>query len=400
MKKNIITIFALLLTIISCAQTETFDIATYKAPKGWEKTTKEGVVSYSTSDETKGSYCIISVYASSATVGNAGEEFMDEWKEFVATPFEIIQDPETEKTEDDGWEIISGGANFTSNEMSNLALLTTFIGYGRTTSVLSLTNDESHQKDIEDFLSNIDIKKTATKTTAANSTAPKTNSAATTTTATITSFKPGNNLEGVWMAIHLKKNYYDKVPSGTVKWITFFNNGRVAKLLPDDGMDKYNKIDPEIGYYSISNGKASLQWFKDVAPFAITFKTKDQIQFQEPYSSDTYFRCKSVDGVRLNGTWTSYNNVNDPELDDNSKNRSMITLKQDGSFIDYGMFADDYSAPVPAGSGTYEISNFTLTLHYTNGTVKQTSFTGSLNLDIKTNNSMIYIHRLAFLKRN
>ena len=142
------------------------------------------------------------------------------------------------------------------------------------------------------------------------------------------------------------------------------------------------------------------QWFKDVAPFAITFKTKDQIQFQEPYSSDTYFRCKPVDGIRLNGTWTSYNNINDPELDDNSKNRSMITLKQDGSFIDYGMFADDYSAPVPAGSGTYDISNFTLTLHYTNGTVKQTAFTGSLGLDVKTNNSMIYIHRLAFLKRN
>ena len=43
------------------------------------------------------------------------------------------------------------------------------------------------------------------------------------------------------MAIHLKKSYYDKVPSGTVKWITFFDNGRVAKLLPYDGMDKYNK---------------------------------------------------------------------------------------------------------------------------------------------------------------
>ena len=52
MKKNSITIFALLLTIISYAQTETFDISTYKAPKGWVKSTKEGVVTYLTSDET------------------------------------------------------------------------------------------------------------------------------------------------------------------------------------------------------------------------------------------------------------------------------------------------------------------------------------------------------------
>ena len=87
MKKNIITIFALLLTIMSCAQTETFDIATYKKPKGWEKSTKEGLISYTTSDEAKGTFCIITVYASSATIGTVEQEFNREWNDLVATPF-------------------------------------------------------------------------------------------------------------------------------------------------------------------------------------------------------------------------------------------------------------------------------------------------------------------------
>jgi hypothetical protein len=51
--------------------------STYKAPKGWVKSTKEGVVTYLTSDETYGTYCAINIYTSIPTVGNAGEEFTD-----------------------------------------------------------------------------------------------------------------------------------------------------------------------------------------------------------------------------------------------------------------------------------------------------------------------------------
>ena len=401
MKKT--TTFIVLLTsiLLSCAQTQTFDIATYKAPKGWEKTVKEGSVSYSTSNETKGTFCVIGIYASSTTKGTTEQEFNQEWNDLAATPYNITTAPETDTlTDDDGRDVIIGSSTYQNEDIAGAVIMYTFVGFGRTTSVLFFTNAESHQKDIEDFLLNFNLKKTVPKTTSANSTTPKTSSTSSTVATSTAPFKPGNNLEGVWMAFHLKKNYYDKVQSGTVKWITFFDNGRVAKLLPDDGMDKYNKNDPSIGYYNISNGKATLQWFKDIAPFNITFKKSAQIEFEEVYSNDIYFHCKSVDGIRLNGTWTSYNNVNDPDLDNSSITKSMITFKQDGSFVDYGVFATDYSNPVPAGSGTYEINNFTLTLHYTNGTVKQTGFTGSLNLDVKTNNSTIYIHRLAFQKMN
>ncbi|MBP6659207.1 MAG: hypothetical protein KA174_00935 [Chitinophagales bacterium] len=405
MKKNSITIFALLLTIISYAQTETFDASTYKAPKGWVKSTKEGVVTYLTSDETYGTYCAINIYTSIPTVGNAGEEFTDSWNELVATPFKITIDPETEISEDDGWEIISGGANFTSGQIESLALLTTFVGYGKTVNILFLTNDGNHQKDIEEFLSNLTIDKTIKKVASVNSTASntstKTTTATTSTTATTPSFKPSNNLEGPWMRLHTTQYYGDLISSGSPEWIVFFKNGRIKNAVPDDPATfDYNASD--LGYYEINGGNAKSKWYSNVSWSTIKFKSNDQIEI----NSETYYRCKSVDGLKLDGTWTSYANPNDPSLDDGNGAKPMIQFSKNGSFKDYGIFERilDQTVfdrpPTPAGSGIYSINNFSLTLNYSNGTVRKISLTGLLGTDLYTNNKSIYLQRLRFSKRD
>jgi hypothetical protein len=391
MKKNSITIFALLLTIISYAQTETFDISTYKAPKGWVKSTKEGVVTYLTSDETYGTYCAINIYTSIPTVGNAGEEFTDSWNELVAVPFNIKADPETEISQDDGWEIISGGANFTSGQIESLALLTTFVGFGKTVNILFLTNDGDHQKDIEEFLSNLTIDKKTSKLTPANT-------AATTSTA---AFKPGNDLEGPWMKLHTTQYYGDLISGGSPEWIVFFKNGRLKQTVPDDP-NTYNYNASDLGYYQISSSNAKLKWFSDGPWVNILFKNNNQIEI----SSETYYRCKPVDSLKLDGTWTSYANPNDPSLDDGNGAKPMIQFSKNGSFTDYGIFERilDQTVfdrpPTPAGSGTYSINNFSLTLNYSNGIVRKISLTGLLGTDLFTNNKSIYLQRLRFSKRD
>ncbi len=403
MKKNSITIFALLLTIISYAQTETFDISTYKAPKGWVKSTKEGVVTYLTSDETYGTYCAINIYTSIPTVGNAGEEFTDSWNELVAVPFNIKADPETEISQDDGWEIISGGANFTSGQIESLALLTTFVGFGKTVNILFLTNDGDHQKDIEEFLSNLTIDKKTSKLTPTNTAATTSTTAKTSTTATTSTaaFKPGNDLEGPWMKLHTTQYYGDLISGGSPEWIVFFKNGRLKQAVPDDP-NTYNYNASDLGYYQISGSNAKLKWFSDGPWVNIIFKNNNQIEI----SSETYYRCKHVDGLKLDGTWTSYANPNDPSLDDGNGAKPMIQFSKNGSFTDYGIFERilDQTVfdrpPTPAGSGTYSINNFSLTLNYSNGIVRKISLTGLLGTDLFTNNKSIYLQRLRFSKRD
>ena len=395
MKKVFILFISILFYTISFAQKkETFDIATFKVPNGWKKEIKAGLVNYTITNEAKKTFCSIGVYASDASSGLIEQEFSKYWNELVAVPFAVKELPiKDTATDADGREVRTGAGTFIKGSLSGMALLTTYVGFGRTTNVLAMSNNQSYYKDIGDFLNSLSIA-IVLQPVSKSSVVVKPN-----VSIQILS-TPSNNLEGVWMALHSKKLYMDKETAGNLKWISFFKNGRVAKVLPDDGMEEFNKNDKNNGYYSITNNKASLQWFKDVAPSDIKFWASDKIEFQEQYTNDIYYKCKVINNARLDGTWTSYNNINDPDLNDASKNRSMIAFKKDGSFIDCGIFAEDIFNAVPAGNGSYQINNFTLTLNYNTGVVKKTGFTGSFNLDVTSNSLLIYIHRLAFHKKN
>ena len=401
MKTKYLLLLTLFLTCAGYAQrTESFDIATYKIPTAFKKSLKEGMVSYSNTNDSKGIYCIINVYANINSAGTVTEEFDKQWQSLVAVAFGIKEAPEKDTAiDEEGREVISGAGGFIRDGVTGIAMLTAYVGFGKTTCVLSLTNDKSYYKQIEEFLGGFNLKKSIAPrpvVTVAKTTQSKTSIA---NAASESTFHSSNNLEGVWMAMHIKTFYHDNAKSGDIKWITFFNNGRVAKVIPDEGMNNFDKNDKDIGYYHIANNKATLQWFANTTPFDIKFLSPDKIQFQEVYGNDTYYRCKILNAVRIDGSWTSFNNINDPDLDNNSITRSLITFKKDGSFIDYGVFADAYSNPVPPGNGSYDINDFTLTLKYSNGKTKQTCISGFLNLDLN-NSNLIYINRLAFHKRN
>ena len=72
-------IFSFLLTALLLqqviGQTETFDIITYTPPKDWKKDTKPGVVNYTNVNTTTGAFCVIAMYASTASSGDAQKDF-------------------------------------------------------------------------------------------------------------------------------------------------------------------------------------------------------------------------------------------------------------------------------------------------------------------------------------
>lgn len=74
---------------VSAQKKETFNFATYTIPIGYTKSVKEGLVSYTSSNESKGSFCIINIYSSIESLGTIDEEFATYWKEVAAVPFNI-----------------------------------------------------------------------------------------------------------------------------------------------------------------------------------------------------------------------------------------------------------------------------------------------------------------------
>jgi hypothetical protein len=161
--KKIISL--LLLTAImqkAISQTETFDIATYTVPKDWQKVTGNGVITYTNINATTGAFCILAMYACSASLGDAQKDFTIEWKDRVVIPHKAEANPKTEtQTSADGWKIISAAAPVKVENIDAYMILTVFSGFGKKFSVLTTLNDQSYINGIDSLLKDIKLDKTA-----------------------------------------------------------------------------------------------------------------------------------------------------------------------------------------------------------------------------------------------
>ena len=161
---KIITCIAMFLAISSnCfSQKETFDIATYTPPKEWKKVTGNGVVSYTNINATAGTFCVLTMYTSSASLGDAQKDFKAEWKDLVVTPHQAEADPKTDlQTSPDGWKAVSAAAPIKIDSIDAYAILTVISGFGKKFSILTTLNDQTYAAGVDLFLKNIQLDKSA-----------------------------------------------------------------------------------------------------------------------------------------------------------------------------------------------------------------------------------------------
>jgi hypothetical protein len=159
--KNVTSIFLLLLAGASIAQQkETFDLATFTAPTGWKKTSNTvNVVGYTISNNQKGTYCQVGVYASTTSKGNLQADFESEWQELVVKTYKPTTKPELiPSASENGWDAQGGAAPFEFNGAQAVAMLVTASSHGRCMSIVIVTNTDAYQGDIEKFLESVDLK--------------------------------------------------------------------------------------------------------------------------------------------------------------------------------------------------------------------------------------------------
>jgi len=163
MMKNIfILLLSILTTHSSFCQTDTFDITTYTPPNGWAKSIKQDVVSYTTIDNNKGTFCVLAIYTAVASKGDPQKDFASEWKDLVTILYQTDANPKTEmQTTADGWKAVVGAARAKQDTINFYAVLTVYSGFGKTTSVLITLNDQSYMAQAEAVLDNIRLDKKA-----------------------------------------------------------------------------------------------------------------------------------------------------------------------------------------------------------------------------------------------
>lgn len=150
------------------AQKQTFDIATYTAPKGWTKqATADAVVLMK--EDASGTYCLITLYKSLTADGNSKGNFDAAWQALVKEQLDVEGAPEMQPVaNEEGWEVQSGYGTFEKDGAKGIALLVSSTGYTKLVNILILTNTDAYEKDMTAFLESIDLKKTTTGNTGKN----------------------------------------------------------------------------------------------------------------------------------------------------------------------------------------------------------------------------------------
>jgi len=150
---------AILLSHYCHAQTETFDITTYQPPIGWKKTNGQGYVLFE--DHKSGNnagFCILVVYASRNSSGDADKDFQQEWNDLVVKPNGNVSQPkiEREKTPE-GWMAVTGVTTLKENNVEYALMLVSASGFGKVTSVLAKVSGDKYMPVIENFLNTMQL---------------------------------------------------------------------------------------------------------------------------------------------------------------------------------------------------------------------------------------------------
>ncbi len=383
------------------AKSETFDIFTYKAPAGYEKdTSKDGMVTYTKIKGNK--FCMIGIYMSRQSSGNSQQDFDNEWNELVAKPFNIGDGNVIKEDKDSGWDIIlKADKAQTEGTGEFYVTLTSFSGHGRVSSVIINYNDESmFQKDIDNFFNNFDTVKDFNKKqpVVSNNAIPVSGG---------TSNIKGGKVTGVWMGYTSGGSSYNMITKTfeysaarpEMAWRVFFSDGIYSQGLPFGGLYNLNITQSQQderankptgarwGYYTISGNTISIHHNTITNDKAISIIGSNQIKDH----NDTFYKCESVDGLKLNGTWGWTPTTALPQ--ENTLTHA-IQFSKNGQFTDYGIFAIDLNEsdmnPQDApGSGTYQIRDFSLILNYSDGRILQKSF--SIYKNVSSTSPIIYI---------
>jgi hypothetical protein len=171
--------FCLFIPQAAFCQTEKLGIVKYTPPPGWTKTqTGENVIVFSSLNQTTGQFCIITLCGATPGTGNPNSDFTREWNNLVVKTMKAEANPTTDTQAGDGWTAVSGGSEVESAVGKAVGFLTVISGFGKTVSVLAVFNDPAFVKQVDAFISGMDLDKTAAPantTAAGNPAANQTN---------------------------------------------------------------------------------------------------------------------------------------------------------------------------------------------------------------------------------
>ncbi|MDP4253553.1 MAG: hypothetical protein Q8938_06095 [Bacteroidota bacterium] len=160
MKKNLIFLLILLLAVTANGQKEHFDIATFIAPKGWQRADTNGVLQFFKfrDPHSVASFCQIFLYPSRESGTDPMENFNAEWNTHVVAWAGMNGDPRPQAGKPDkGWTPVTGHVSTQNNGVIYNCILISATGYGRVMSIVINMAGQDYTADAEKFLDQLDL---------------------------------------------------------------------------------------------------------------------------------------------------------------------------------------------------------------------------------------------------
>lgn len=210
----------------------------------------------------------------------------------------------------------------------------------------------------------------------------------------------GSGVSGVWMGFYVPIGQY----SPQERYLIMYDDGTLYHDLPLTGLDHFDQDKSKTsadesyywGTYSLDGNSGTYIYNESQQPWELTLEKDGTLKL----GADSYYRTKSVDGLRLNGAWSTAADPENANLEIDGL-INIIRFTPDGQFHDEGLMAgffnycDTEASSGGPGKGTYEINNYTLHLSYDDGRTRTAAFSLFLSKEQEPTPEIICIHRTA-----
>lgn len=159
MKRSLFALFSLVCLSwnVFPQTTDSFDISTFSAPKGWTRQAGQDAVQFSIADND--SFCLITLFKSVPSLGSPKENFDAAWSTIVKEAVTVTAAPQILPSDPKGqWQISAGFAPFEKDGSKGVAILFTATDHGSMVNALILTNTDAFEAAVTAFLGSISFK--------------------------------------------------------------------------------------------------------------------------------------------------------------------------------------------------------------------------------------------------
>jgi hypothetical protein len=411
-------VFLFLCTLSSAwAAPLTFDISTITPPPGFTIERGAGQVQLTLVEANQREFVRLALYAAQPASGDAAHSFAQEWNATVATNWPGHPPPApTNARTASGHTYLEGTRMIQMADSARPVSLTMFALGDKVVSVLIIASDPAalarNRPVLVEMLNGVQFAGLRSAPAATSPVAPSPPAKGQAT-------GRGSPVVGIWAALRnaggLQYNPFSRqmdMQSARmeIRWRTFFADGTAFEGLPEHGMlrldlaaERANPYNGAFwGQWSASGDRVSM---RQLSGRTLDYTLRDGELVEDPKTSGNarFTRLASVDGLRLNGTWSTSQQWNESNAGSNWTSVPVIQFSRDGRFVDRGAFMYTGIERLTAenvqrhpGKGSYDIRSFTLTLRYDDGREVLRALVPPMKKDAAVDDRVIYIGQFPF----